>query len=77
MTRESSATARGARPTLAEAAGLNWQAATFRSRYGDVLTWTQNRKLKYIFWFFSVFGRFSAKVGPKNLPNAPGLKNAT
>jgi hypothetical protein len=40
-------------------------------------TWTQNRKLKYVFLVFSVFGRFSAKVGPRNLPNGPGLKNTT
>ncbi len=38
---------------------------------------TQHRKLKYIFVFFLVFGRFSAKVGPKSVPNGPGLKNAS
>ena len=39
--------------------------------------WTQNRKLKYVFVFRSVFGRFLAKVGPRKVPNGPGLKNAT
>ncbi len=29
------------------------------------------------FSFSFVFGQFSAKVGPKNLTNGPGLKNAT
>ena len=30
-----------------------------------------------MFKFWSVWGRFSARVGPKNLPNGPGLTNAT
>ncbi len=41
------------------------------------LSWTQNRKLKCILELFSCFARLSAKVGPKNLPKGPGLKNAT
>ncbi len=28
-------------------------------------------------FILSVFGWFSAKVGPRNVPNDPGLKNAT
>ncbi len=34
----------------------------------------------YLFMFlclFFVFGRFSGKVGPRNVPNGPALKNAT
>ncbi len=27
--------------------------------------------------FFAGFGRFSATVGPRNLPNGPGWNNAT
>ncbi len=42
-----------------------------------LLTLTQNRKHKYIFEFVSGVCRFSAKVGPKNVPNGPGLKNVT
>ena len=34
-------------------------------------------KLRSIFYGFLVFVRFSAKVGPRNLPDGPGLKNAT
>ncbi len=30
---------------------------------------------QHIFYVF--FGRFSAQVGPGNVPNGPGLKNAT
>ena len=41
------------------------------------LAWTQNKKLEYIFVLFSVFSRLSAKIGPRNLPNGPGLTNAT
>ncbi len=35
------------------------------------------RKLKYKCYLFLMFGRFSANVGPRNVPNGPGLKNAT
>ncbi len=30
-----------------------------------------------MFECFTFFGRLSAKVAPKNMPNGPGLKNAT
>ncbi len=32
---------------------------------------------EYIFYVFSVFCRFSDKVGPRNVPNGSGLKHAT
>ncbi len=40
------------------------------------VVWAGSREDK-IFYSFCVFGRFSAKVGPRNLPNGPGLRNAT
>ncbi len=52
-------------------------AATFRTYTLLSVTWTQNRELKYVFKFVSVLGRFSAQVGPRNVPNSHGLKNAT
>ena len=39
------------------------------------LTRTYIRKLTSIFWFWSVLGRFSAKLGPKTPLNGSGSKN--
>ncbi len=40
----------------------------------SILTRMYIRNVKSKFWFWSVLGRFSAKVGPGTVTNGPGLK---
>ncbi len=41
-----------------------------------ILTGTYKRKLKSRFWFWSISGRFSAKVGPGTVTEGSALTNA-
>ena len=70
--------------------GVDWQVRRSLGREGGgrasgrfdlpvatLLNRTYIRKLKYKFQFWSVSGRFPAKVGPGGISNGPGLENAT
>ncbi len=48
---------------------------TLAGQRGAELTSGLDRKLKYRLKFWSVFGRFPAKLGPKTPLNGPGSKH--
>ncbi len=56
---------------------LSTHDSVLRATHKTILTTTYMRELNSILYFWSVWGRFPAKVGPGTGANGSGLKNTT